>query len=148
MDRGNESLVTKKSSAAVLALVVLVCPASASADLVSELRLVAQRVQAMLTAARRGGDAIRIACLDDKLSRAHAAVTEAQTSRGPRRARSLRERARTIQAEAEACVGAGRPPRGIVRETVVDPNLPSGDTTLLPEGTVWVDRPPSASGYY
>jgi hypothetical protein len=135
--------------AIALASTVLVCPAVASAqDVVSELRLVATRVQAMLTAARRAGDAIRITCLDDKLSRAHAALTEARTARGPRPRRALRERAPRILLEAEACTGAPAPPRGTIRETVVDPTIPAGDPTAVPEDGPWVDRPPSASGYY
>ncbi len=134
---------------APIALAVLVCPAGARAqDIVSELRLVASRVQAMLTSARRGSDAIRVTCLDDKLSRAHAALAEARTARRPRPRRALQERGRRILAEAGACVGAGAPRHGTVRETLVDPAIPGGDPSEVPEGGLWADRPPSASGYY
>lgn len=141
--------MTRAPIAAAIALAVLVCPAGARAqDIVSELRLVAARVQAMLTSARRGSDAIRITCLDDKLSRAHAALAESRTARGPRPRRALRERARRILAEAEACVGTGSPRRGTVRETLVDPAIPAGDPSEVPEDGPFADRPPSASGYY
>lgn len=134
--------------AAVTAAELLVCAPDAHADdMVAEVRLVATRIQAMLTAARRASDAIRVTCLDDKLTRAHAAVSAARGARTARQQRALRERARQIAAEAEACTG-GPPVRGTSREVAIDPAIPAGDPTDMWEGSASVDRPPSASGYY
>jgi len=117
------------------------------ADAVAEVRLIATRIQSMLTAARRARDVIRVTCLDDKLTRAHAAVREVARARTRRVRSAIRQRARELVVEAERCSGT-EPIRGTVREVVVDPTVPRTDPTELPEGTLWMDRPPSASGYY
>lgn len=123
-------------------------PSVSAQDLVSDLRTIASRIQAMLGAARRAHDAPRIACLDDTLSRAHAAVAEARTARGARIRRAIRERGRQITVDADRCLNIEPAPTGTVREVLVDPSIPNVDPTMAPEGVLWPDRPPSASGFY
>lgn len=119
------------------------------ASLVAYVRTIATRITSMLAVARRARDTARQTCLDEKLTRAHAALADARTARIPRIQSAIRSRARDIALQAEAC---GRPEGEVIgrptRETIVDPSIPAEDPTLLDQETFVVERPPSASGYY
>lgn len=122
-----------------------------------------QNVSQMLRQAKEAKDAVKILCLDDKLSQLDVAKRSAadrvdslgaaiSSGNGERAEHdfavigALEERANALSAEANQCIGEEKGfVGGSSLKVIVDPSIPQNDTWELPQTPVIVMPPQAAS---